>query len=87
MISKANFRRPHQDSVQAGLAALRWIAAGYGYEITSLDVLAACSSTMDAARNSGKVDEAEERIGALMAGPRSTSKDLIAAALGTRRDS
>jgi type IV secretory pathway TrbD component len=74
-------------AVEAGLAALRWIAAGYGYEITGLDVLAACSSTMDAARNGGWVNEADGRIRALIAGPRSTAKDLIAAALRTRRDS
>ncbi len=74
-------------AVEAGLAALRWIAAGYGYEITGLDVLAACSSTIDAAKNAGVVDEAEKRIRDLISGPRSTSKDFIAAALGTRRDS
>jgi tetratricopeptide (TPR) repeat protein len=71
-------------AVEAGLAALRWIAAGYGYEITGTDVLAACSSTLDAARNGGCVDETEGRIRALVAGPRSTAKDLIAASLGTR---
>jgi tetratricopeptide (TPR) repeat protein len=76
-----------QFAVETGLAALYWIAAGYGYELTSLDVLAAYTSTMDAARNCGRVNEAEERIEALLAGPRSTSKDLIAGALGTRRDS
>jgi tetratricopeptide (TPR) repeat protein len=71
-------------AVEAGLAALRWIVAGYGYEITGMDVLAACSSTLDAARNGGCVDETEGRIRALVAGPRSTAKDLIAASLGTR---
>lgn len=71
-------------AVEAGLAARRWIAAGYGYEITGGDVLAACSSTLAAARNGGWVDETEGRIRALVAGPRSTAKDLIAAALGTR---
>jgi hypothetical protein len=71
-------------AVEAGLAALRWIAAGYGYEITGVDVLAACSSTLDAARNGGWIDEIEGRIRALVAGPRSTAKDLIAAWLGTR---
>ena len=70
--------------VEAGLAALRWIAAGYGYEITGVDVLAACSSTLAAARNGGWIDETEGRIRALVAGPRSTAKDLIAASLGTR---
>ncbi len=74
-------------AVEAGLAALRWIAAGYGYEIMGLDVLTACSSTLEAARNGGWVDEAEERIRALLAGPRSTAKDLIVAALGTRTNS
>jgi len=71
-------------AVEAGLAALRWIAAGYGYEIRAIDVLAACSSTLDAARNGGWIDEIEGRIRALIAGPRSTAKDLIAAWLGTR---
>jgi tetratricopeptide (TPR) repeat protein len=74
-------------AVEAGLAALRWIAAGYGYEITGLDVLAACSSTLDAARNGGLVDEADGRIRALVTGPRSTAKDLIAASHGTRTNS
>lgn len=71
-------------AVEAGLAALRWIAAGYGYEITGVDLLAACSSTLAAARNGGSIDEIEGRIRALIAGPRSTAKDLIAASLGTR---
>ena len=71
-------------AVEAGLAALRWIVAGYGYEITGVDVLAACSSTLAAARNGGWTDEIERRIRALVAGPRSAAKDLIAASLGTR---
>jgi len=74
-------------AMEAGLTGLRWIAAGYGYEITGLDVFAACSSTMDAARNGGWLDEADGRIRALVAGPRSTAKDLIAASLGTRTKS
>jgi hypothetical protein len=36
------------------------------------------------ARNGGLVDETERRIRALVAGPRSTAKDLIAASLATR---
>ncbi|GIK86954.1 MAG: hypothetical protein BroJett026_24350 [Betaproteobacteria bacterium] len=74
-------------AVEAGLAALRWIAAGHGYEITGVDVLAACSSTLAAARNGGWIDEIEGRIRALTAGPRSTAKDLIAASLGARTNS
>ncbi len=71
-------------AVEAGLAALRWITAGYGYEMTGADVHAACSSTLAAARNGGWDDEIERRIRTLIAGPRSTAKDLIAALLGTR---
>jgi hypothetical protein len=52
--------------------------------VTGADVLAAHSTTMDAARNGGWTDEIEGRIRALVAGPRSTAKDLIAASLGTR---
>jgi hypothetical protein len=73
-------------AVEAGVAALRWIAAGYGYEITDLDVLAACSSTMDAARNAGAVDETKGRIRELLAGLRSPSKEFIAAALDRTPD-
>ena len=62
-------------AVEAGLAALRWITAGYGYEITGVDVLAACASTLAAARNGGWIDEIEGRIRALIAGPQSTAKD------------
>jgi hypothetical protein len=38
----------------AGLAALRWLAAGYGYEITGADVWSACANTMKAARAAGR---------------------------------
>jgi hypothetical protein len=52
-----------------------------------MDVLAACSSTLDATRNGGWVDETDGRIRTLADGPRSTAKDLIAASLGTRTNS
>jgi hypothetical protein len=73
-------------AVEAGLAALHWITAGYGYEITGADVLAASSTTTDAARNGGLVEAAQGRIRALITGPRSTARDLIAAALESRRN-
>lgn len=40
-------------AVEAGLAALRWIIHGYGYEITGADVWAAYSHTIKAAANVG----------------------------------
>lgn len=68
-------------AVEAGLAALRWIAAGYGYEITGLDVLSAYSSTMEAAKNCSAVDEIERRIRELLAAPTSPTKELMAKVL------
>ena len=40
-------------ALASGLAALRWIARGHGYEITGAEVLEAYSALMQAARSSG----------------------------------
>jgi hypothetical protein len=39
--------------VSAGLLALSWLVAGYGYEITGADVWAAYDATMKAASRQG----------------------------------
>lgn len=49
-------------AVESGLAALHWISEGYGYEITSLDVIEAYKYTMKAAENAGNVDETLARV-------------------------
>ena len=49
------------------MAALRWLLAGHGYEITSKDVIDAYSHTMQAAETSGSVGQTEERIRTLLA--------------------
>jgi hypothetical protein len=54
-------------AVEAGLAALRWLVEGYGYEITSADVWAAYTETMNAAGKAGRAGEARERIRTLVA--------------------
>ncbi len=54
-------------AVNTGLAALRWLIAGYGYEITGLDVQEAYRFTMEAAVNAGCRKEAMERIRNLIA--------------------
>ena len=41
-------------AVEAGLAALRWLVEGHGYEITSADVWAAYTKTMKAAEKAGR---------------------------------
>jgi hypothetical protein len=55
-------------AVEAGVAALRWLVEGYGYEVTSMDVWAAYNHTMKAAENAGCATETLERIRELVAG-------------------
>jgi len=54
-------------AVNAGLLSLRWLVAGYGYEITSADVWAAYAHTMTAAANAGSTVETLERVKQLVA--------------------
>lgn len=49
-------------ALEAGMAALRWLSDGFGYEITSIDVLHACRFTLEAAGNAGRADETLLRI-------------------------
>jgi hypothetical protein len=55
-------------AVEAGVAALRWLVEGYGYEITGLDVRAAYDCTMKAAGNAKCKPETSNRIRELVAG-------------------
>ena len=59
-------KRP-EFAIEAGMAALHWLAEGYGYEITGLDVLNAYSHTMKAAENAGRAEETQKRIQDLVA--------------------
>jgi len=59
-------RRP-AFAVEAGLAALRWLVEGHGYEITGADVWAAYTNTMKAAAQAGRAGEVRERIRRLVA--------------------
>jgi hypothetical protein len=56
-------------AVEAGLAALRWLVGGYGYEMTSLDVRAAYAHTLTAATNAGVREATEQRIRSLFNHP------------------
>jgi hypothetical protein len=53
-------------AVEAGLLALYWLLAGYGYEVTSADVGDAWRATMRAADVAGKRAEARERVQAFL---------------------
>lgn len=54
-------------AVEAGMAALRWLAEGYGYEVTNLDVYDAYEQTMQAAGNAGSKRETLLRIEEMLA--------------------
>ena len=56
-------------ATEAGLAALRWLAAGHGYEITGLDVWAAYHQTLSASTNAGVREETLGRIRACFESP------------------
>ena len=64
-------------ALEAGLAALHWLAQGYGYEITGADVWAAYSNTMKAAERLDRRDEVRERIRASL-----DNKGFVAQVLG-----
>jgi hypothetical protein len=53
-------------AVEAGMVALKWLAEGYGYDVTSLDVRDVYKHTMEAARNGGCESETLERIRLLL---------------------
>jgi hypothetical protein len=55
-------------AVEAGVAALRWLVEGYGYDITGIDVWAAYNHAMKAACNLGCEAETLARIRDLVAG-------------------
>jgi hypothetical protein len=54
-------------ALEAGLAALRWLGQGYGYEVTSADVWATYAQTMQVAERLGRRDEIRARVGELAA--------------------
>jgi hypothetical protein len=46
----------------SAIAALRWLSEGWGYEVTSVDVVEAYDRAMDAAARLNMVDDVNERI-------------------------
>ena len=49
----------------SAIATLRWLSEGWGYEVTSVDVVEAYDKAMDAAAKLNMVDDVNERIGQL----------------------
>jgi len=46
----------------SAIAAPRWLSEGWGYEVTSIDVVEAYDRAMDAAAKLNMVDDVNERI-------------------------
>jgi len=55
-------------AMEAGMAALRWLVEGYGYDIAGMDVRQAYDYAMKAAENAGCKGEAFDRVRKLVAG-------------------
>lgn len=53
-------------AVEAGLLALHWLVAGYGYEVTSADVWAAVDATLAAAKLLDREEAVLDRIRAMV---------------------
>lgn len=71
-------------AMAAGLAALRWISLGHGYEITGLDVMDAHTALMQAAAHAGIDDRSiNMQVLELIASP-STHNEFIRKTLGQR---
>ena len=54
-------------ALDAGIAALRWIREGEGYDIDTTDVHEACEHTMKAGANAGRQDVMREPVRDLIA--------------------
>ena len=55
-------------AIEAGMTALKWLAAGYGYDVTGADVISAYSYTMEAAESAQRKTETLARIREMVAG-------------------
>jgi hypothetical protein len=69
-------------AVEAGCAALDWLAQGFGYEITWADVRMAYAAAMQAAEALGRGAETKERIRGLAEGRESFVRQVLGRELG-----
>jgi hypothetical protein len=69
-------------AVEAGIAALGWMAAGFGYDITNQEVLAVYRDTLSAAANADVADRTRHHIRTLLADDRLPARDFVVHSLG-----
>ena len=62
------FDKNPEFALGAGLAALNWLIQGYGYDITSSDILLAFDHTIAAAQKLGRTHEIIDTIGGAISG-------------------
>lgn len=75
-------------ALEAGMAALKWLLEGYGYEITAQEVREAYDCTINVAENSSCKEQTLERIRKMMASQAQGQRfvaDVIAGELGLTR--
>jgi hypothetical protein len=68
-------------AMAAGQCALRWLIEGYGYEITSADVLEAYTYTMQAARKLGQANTVQVNLRNVLLS-KQNKNNFVAKALG-----
>jgi len=68
----------------SALAALRWLSEGWGYEVTSVDVVEAYDRVMDAAARLNMVDNVNEQIRQLVETSDSASVQFVRKAVQGR---
>jgi len=68
----------------SAMAAIHWLGEGWGYEVTSTDVVEAYDWAMDAASRLNKIDEVSDQIRQLVASKESTSMQFVRQSLQTR---
>ncbi|MCU7894806.1 MAG: hypothetical protein KZQ66_05345 [Candidatus Thiodiazotropha sp. (ex Lucinoma aequizonata)] len=65
----------------SAMAALRWLSEGWGYEVTSVDVVEAYDQAMDAAARLNNIDDVTERIRQLVEASDNASTQFVRQAL------
>ena len=68
----------------SAMAALRWLSQGWGYEVTSADVVEAYDRAMDAASRLNKIDDVSGRIQQLVESNESASTQFVRQSLQGR---
>jgi hypothetical protein len=61
-------------ALEAGIAALRWLIAGYGYEISGMDVRDACKYSLEAATTIGCLQNTKNRIREMVSANKSSDQ-------------